>query len=37
VPAIGEAPPVTAIIGGAIVLGGIALAIVDRGAPAHAR
>ena len=30
VPAIGETPPVTAILGGAIVLAGIALAFTDR-------
>jgi drug/metabolite transporter (DMT)-like permease len=30
VPAIGETPPPTAILGGAVVLAGIALAITDR-------
>ena len=37
VPAIGETPPPTAIVGGAIVLAGIALAFSDRGEAARAR
>jgi drug/metabolite transporter (DMT)-like permease len=41
VPSIGETPPVTAIVGGAVVLTGIALALTETGqpqaAPAHAR
>ena len=37
VPAIAETPPVTAIVGGLIVLAGIALAFSDRGTVPHAR